>query len=83
MVSIGLQESRAIKAELERHLANSQYEVTRLNSELKSLTDQLNKRNSDIERLNCTIQNMKIENQELIKENSRNNEQVPNFAQHW
>lgn len=70
------QELRAIRAELDRLLANSQFEVTRLNNELKSVSEQLSRRNSEIEKFNSTVQNMKIENQELLKENARINEQV-------
>lgn len=61
---------------LERDLSNSQFEVNRLNSELRSMTEQLNRKNSEIEKFNCIVTNMKIENEELLKENSRNNEQV-------
>ena len=61
---------------LELDLNKSQFEVNRLNGELRSLTEQLNRKNAEIEKFNCIVNNMKIENEELLKENTRNNEQV-------
>ncbi|XP_065218608.1 ribosome-binding protein 1-like isoform X2 [Planococcus citri] len=70
-LAIQLEELRAVRAELDRHLANSHCEVTRL-------SEQLARRNSEIDKFNSTVQNMKIENQELLKENARINEQINN-----
>lgn len=66
---------------MDRHLSSSQFEVTRLGKELQTVTEQLSRRNSEIDKFNCTVQNMKIENQELLKENARINEQVKKLVQ--
>lgn len=61
---------------MERDLNNSQFEVTRIGSELKSATEQLNRQSAEIDKFNRIVQNERIEIDELLKENARLNDQV-------
>jgi uncharacterized membrane-anchored protein len=80
-ITLVFQDARNLRSLMEGETRNMQVEISRMTNDIRSLTEQLNRKNAEIEKFNCIVTNMKIENEELLKENSRNSEQVRIFIQ--
>lgn len=70
------QEAQAVQEKLEHHLNGAQFEVVRLQNELKKVTDELNLKLGELDELNMTAHTSVQEVQRLREENERLSKQV-------
>lgn len=58
-----------LHAKLEHVVTSSQFEAGRLQGEINTLNDQLNKKRTEIDKLGNAVQNLQAENQRLRETN--------------
>lgn len=58
-----------LHSELERVVTSSQFDTSRLQGEISSVNDQLNKKRTEIDKLSNAVQNLQAENQRLRETN--------------